>query len=129
MIGLDRKELLTNSHFRVLFIRGIKKSVSIFSNLLIAVPVQITREELGEAFGVYGVVQTFTLKTEIVGDQVLSRGIAIVQYETKEAAAEALKKLPFRTELGRMLDVDFYQSKESRMVQMESQQMPSMPLQ
>lgn len=29
MIGLDRKELINNTHFRVLFIRGIKKSVSL----------------------------------------------------------------------------------------------------
>jgi hypothetical protein len=51
-----------------------------------------------------------------------------VQYQTREGAAEALKKLPFRTDLGTMLDVDFYQSKESRMVQLESEQLRVNPM-
>jgi hypothetical protein len=32
----------------------------------------------------------------------------------KSEASEALKKLPFERELGMLLDIDFYQSKESR---------------
>jgi hypothetical protein len=28
LLGLDKKELITNTHFRVLFIRGIRKTVS-----------------------------------------------------------------------------------------------------
>lgn len=56
-----------------------------------------------------------TLKTKIEDQKVLSRGIAIVQYATKEEAAEAIKKMPFEVAIGNMLEIDFYQSKESRM--------------
>lgn len=54
-------------------------------------------------------------------NEVLSRGIAIVQFTTKEAAANALKGLPFEDKLGdfSQIKIDFYQSKESRMVNLE----------
>jgi len=60
-----------------------------------------------------------TLKTKIEAGKVVSRGLAIVQYQEKDAAAQALRKLPFDTCLGSMIDVDFYQSKESRMQEVE----------
>ena len=63
----------------------------------------------------FGQVETLTLKTKIQDQQVCSRGIAIVQYSEKEQASEAMKKLPFESNLGELIDVDFYQSKESRM--------------
>ena len=50
---------------------------------------------------------------------VVSRGIAIVQYEEKDQAAKALRGLPFDRSLGEMIEIDFYQSKESRMVTLE----------
>ena len=53
-----------------------------------------------------------------------SRGIAIVQYQDKASAAEALKKLPYDSSLGELLDVDFYQSKESRMQELEIKNNP-----
>ena len=56
----------------------------------------------------YGFVDTITLKTKVEEGEVKSRGIAIVQYQEKAAAAEALKKLPFDSSLGELLDVDFY---------------------
>ena len=65
----------------------------------------------------YGIIETITLKTRIVGSKVESRGIGIVQYKAKEQAAEALRKLPFETDLGDFLQVDFYESKESRMME------------
>ena len=40
-------------------------------------------------------MDTLTLKTKVEDGTVKSRGIAIVQYQDKAAAAEALKKLPF----------------------------------
>jgi hypothetical protein len=55
---------------------------------------------------------------------VKSRGIAIVQYQEKASAAEALKNLPFDSALGELLDVDFYQSKESRMQELEIKNNP-----
>ena len=48
--------------------------------------------------------------------------MAIVQYAQKSQASEALKKLPFETSLGEYLDVDFYQSKESRLQEFEEKQ-------
>lgn len=65
----------------------------------------------------YGTIESITLKTKIVGGKVESRGIGIVQYQAKDQAAEALKKLPFETDLGDFLQVDFYESKESRMME------------
>lgn len=65
----------------------------------------------------YGIIETITLKTRIVGSKVESRGIGIVQYQAKDQAAEALRKLPFETDLGDFLQVDFYESKESRMME------------
>jgi hypothetical protein len=72
----------------------------------------------------YGFVDTLTLKTKVEDGEVKSRGIAIVQYQEKSSAAEALKKLPFDTALGELLDVDFYQSKESRMQELEIKNNP-----
>lgn len=43
----------------------------------------------------FGFVDTLTLKTKVEDGEVKSRGIAIVQYQEKMAASEALKKLPF----------------------------------
>lgn len=59
------------------------------------------------------------MKTKIEEDKIRSRGIAIVQYSEKSEASEALKKLPFETQLGDLLDVDFFMSKESRMQELE----------
>jgi hypothetical protein len=56
----------------------------------------------------FGFVDTLTLKTKVEGGEVKSRGIAIVQYQEKATAAEALKKLPYQSSLGELLDVDFY---------------------
>lgn len=64
MMGLNRQELISNTHFRVLFIKGLYKS--------------ITREELKKACSKYGEVETLTLKTKVMDLQVQSRGIAIV---------------------------------------------------
>lgn len=69
-------------------------------------------------------METFTLKTKIEDGQVVSRCIAVVQYAEKTDAAEALRKLPFETNLGELLDVDFYQSKESRMQELEKNRNP-----
>lgn len=69
-------------------------------------------------------METFTLKTKIIDDKVVSRGIAIVQYQTKDEAAEAMKKLPFDRKLGDFIQIDFYQSKESRMMNIEKQNNP-----
>lgn len=114
MRGLDRNELINNTHYRVLFIRGIRKTVS--------------RDDVSDALKKYGDIETFTLKTKIEGEKIVSRGIAIVQYNTKDQAANAMKNLPFETKLGDMIDVDFYQSKESRMVQLEQNQMNKNPM-
>ena len=59
------------------------------------------------------------MKTKVEDTQIKSRGIAIVQYSKKSEASEALKKLPFETQLGDLLDVDFFMSKESRMQELE----------
>jgi hypothetical protein len=72
----------------------------------------------------YGFVDTLTLKTKVEDGEVKSRGIAIVQYQDKVSAAEGLKKLPFNIALGELLDVDFYQSKESRMQELEIKNNP-----
>lgn len=84
----------------------------------------MSRDQLSEYLSKYGIVETFTLKTMIVNDQVVSRGIAIVQYQTKDQAAEAMQRLPFERKLGNWLDIDFYKSKESRMVNIEKQNNP-----
>ena len=65
-----------------------------------------------------------TLKTKIEDKQVISRGIAIVQYADKISASEALKRLPYETSLGEFVEVDFYESKESRMQVLENQRNP-----
>lgn len=64
MMGLNHQELISNTHFRVLFIKGLYKNV--------------TREDLKKACNKYGEVETLTLKTKIRNSQVQSRGIAIV---------------------------------------------------
>jgi len=87
----------------VLFIRGLYK--------------EVTREAFQKVCDQYGVIESITLKTRIVGGKVESRGIGIVQYQTKDHAAAALRKLPFATDLGDFLQVDFYESKESRMIE------------
>jgi hypothetical protein len=60
-----------------------------------------------------------TIKTVIEDKKIVSRGIAVVQFSDKACAAEALKKLPFEDSLGEFVEVDFYQSKESRMQELE----------
>jgi len=105
MVGLNRQELISNTHFRVLFIKGLYKSV--------------TRNELREVCSKFGEVETLTLKTKVQALKIESRGIAIVQFSEKTQAAEALKKLPYERSLGDLIDVDFYQSKESRMQEFE----------
>lgn len=72
----------------------------------------------------FGTVETFTLKTKIEDNEVVSRGIAIVQYAEKDDAAVALRKLPFEYKALGEVDVDFYQSKESRMQEFEKKQNP-----
>jgi len=44
-----------------------------------------------------------------------SRGTAVVNYATRDEAAEAMKRLYFEDELGQFIQVDFYKSKENRM--------------
>lgn len=105
MVGLNRQELISNTHFRVLFIKGLYKSV--------------TRNELREVCSKFGEVETLTLKTKVQSLKIESRGIAIVQFSEKTQAAEAMKKLPYERTLGELIDVDFYQSKESRMQEFE----------
>lgn len=100
LIGLNRHELISNTHFRVLFIRGLYK--------------EVTKEQLKTICEKYGEVETICLKTKVEDLKIKSRGLAIVQYSLKSEASEALKKLPFERELGELLDIDFYQSKESR---------------
>jgi hypothetical protein len=61
-----------------------------------------------------------TIKTKIDNGNVVSKGIAIVQYSKKEEATEAMKQLVFHSDLGSLLDIDFYLSKESRTQQVEN---------
>lgn len=51
LMGLNRNELLSNTHFRVLFIKNIQKNV--------------TREQIKNICEKYGEIETFTLKTKI----------------------------------------------------------------
>jgi len=46
-----------------------------------------------------------------------------VQYADKKQASEALMKLPFDN-LGEFIDVDYYQSKESRMKEIDMRPNP-----
>lgn len=48
-MGLDRKELINNTHYRVLFVKGLYK--------------HITREEFHKACEKHGEIETLTLKT------------------------------------------------------------------
>ncbi len=50
-----------------------------------------------------------------MGDEVISKGMAQVMFQTKEEAGKALQKLYFEKELGDSVDVDFYKLKEARM--------------
>jgi len=70
MMGLKKEELIKNSHYRVIFIASIKSDVS--------------RDQLHDVCSKFGEIETMTLKTKIVNGEVISRGIAIVQYATKE---------------------------------------------
>lgn len=81
LIGLNRHELISNTHFRVLFIRGLYK--------------EVTKDQLQKICEKYGEVETICLKTKVEDLKVKSRGLAIVQYSQKSEASEALKKLPF----------------------------------
>lgn len=102
--GLDRQELAENSHFRVLYLSGLYQ--------------QVTRRDLWTSCLKFGSVDVVTLKTKIEDNKEVSRCKAIVQFTTKEGAAEALKSLPFEKDLGSdELDVTFYKSKESRMIE------------
>lgn len=85
----------------MLFIKGLYKTVS--------------KDQLKQSCEKYGEVQTLNIKTVVMNGEVKSRGMAIVQYAKKEQATEALKSLPFQTELGDLLEIDYYMSKESRM--------------
>ena len=62
--GLKREELIKNTHWRVLFIKGINPTV--------------TRDALITICEKYGDVETLSLKTKIVDKKVVSRGIAVV---------------------------------------------------
>jgi len=70
--GLNRQELVSNTHFRVLFISGISLNAS--------------KSTIHEVCQKYGEVDILTLKTKIEFGRVISRGIAIVQFSTKEGA-------------------------------------------
>lgn len=65
----------------------------------------------------YGIIDVITLKMKVEDGVHKSKGVAIVQYSTKEGAANALKHLPFETKLGDPLEVEieFYKSLESRL--------------
>mmetsp|Transcript_3696 Transcript_3696/g.6293 ORF Transcript_3696/g.6293 Transcript_3696/m.6293 type:complete len:322 (+) Transcript_3696:917-1882(+) len=98
--GLDRKQLIENTHFRVLFIRGLSRTLG--------------REELRREAADFGNIESLTIKTKIQDGQIVSKGIAILQYSSAQEATQAIKGLPFRKNLGEVLDIDFYQSRESR---------------
>jgi hypothetical protein len=55
-MGLNRQELIDNTHFRVLFIKGLYR--------------ETTRDELKNACNKYGQVETLTLKTKIMESKV-----------------------------------------------------------
>lgn len=78
--GLDRNQLIENSHYRVLFIQGIQ--------------LQLGKEEIQRICSKYGHVDLVTLKQqELDNGDIVSKGQAIVQYATKESAGAALKGL------------------------------------
>ena len=62
-------------------------------------------------------MDVITLKTKIENGEIKSRGIAIIQFTTKEGAANALKKMPYEERLGEQgkVIIEFYESRESRM--------------
>lgn len=51
-------------------------------------------------------------------------GQAIVAYSNKSEAATAYSKLPFETELGDMLEIDFFITKQERMKEYEMKNNP-----
>lgn len=65
-----------------------------------------------------------TLKTKIENDDIISRGIAIIQFTNKAGAANALRNLPFEEKLGdqSLIKIEFYESKESRMLDIEMEE-------
>lgn len=60
----------------------------------------MTKPQLLKICEQYGQVDVITLKTKIDDDEIISRGIAIVQFTSKEGAANALRNLPFEEKLG-----------------------------
>lgn len=60
----------------------------------------MTKDELQEICEKYGQVDVVTIKTTVEDGEIKSRGMAILQFNTKEGAATALKKLPFEDKLG-----------------------------
>lgn len=107
--GLDRKQLVQNTHFRVLFIKGLN--------------LEVTKQDLTNVCEKYGCVEVVTLKTNLENDRITSRGQAIVQFQTKEGASSALKNLLFEETLGdpTKLTIEFYQSRESRLQEKEQE--------
>jgi len=63
-MGLNRHELINNTHFRVLFITRLDRALN--------------RESLLDICEKFGEVETLTLKTKIENGEKVSRGIAIV---------------------------------------------------
>ena len=87
----------------------------------------MTKPELQEICERYGSVDEVTLRTKIENGEVKSRGIAIVQFSTKQGAANALRNLPFEEKLGTQdrVIIEFYQSRESRMQETDHKNMLS----
>lgn len=79
----------------------------------------ITQEQIQDVCRKFGQVDLVTLKTTIESERAVSRGIAIVQFSTKEGASNALRNLHFEDQLGdpSRIQIDYYQSKESRQKQ------------
>jgi len=102
--GLDPTQLVNNTHFRVLFLKGLDK--------------QLSKSELRSMCDQYGSVDVLTLKTTIDDGTQVSKGIAIVQFTTQDGAATALRNLPFEQRLGdpKQVQIDFYESLESRLL-------------
>ena len=78
----------------------------------------MTQDQLKQICGKYGTVTSCKLQTGFngVGQQV-SLGKATVSYSSADEASVALKKLHFESELGDLLSIDFYKTRELRMEQ------------
>ena len=103
-IGITKHQLMTNTHYRILFLSGIDFHLSKF--------------ELTEICEKYGKIDHITLKSSLDQDgHKHSRGIAIVQYASVEEAGHALKNLVFEEALGDpcRVRIEFYESRETRM--------------